>query len=107
MADQNPTDRAERALSSPRLEDAKVERAVMAYMLQEQPILEIVADDFRLLTIPELSQVLNDNPGNFSTNDAVERAVRELVGIGLLECREGGRVQPTRAARYLSRLDAI
>ena len=113
MATENPTDRTERDVACPALEDAKVQRAVMAYMLQEHPVLEILVDDFKPLTVLELSRMLNDDPGDFSTYDAVERAVRDLVGVGLLECRDGrveptdtARYEPSRAARHLSRLDA-
>lgn len=56
-----------------------------------------------MLTIPELSRTLNAEPGGFEDSDAVERAVRELVGAGLLHCRNGF-VLPTRAALYFERL---
>jgi hypothetical protein len=95
MADANPTDCAERDLPRPRAADAKVERVVLAFLLEEHP---------SQLTIPELSLALNADPG-FDSNDAVERAVRELVGAGLLYCC-GGFVLPTHAALYFARLEA-
>ncbi|MET0305265.1 MAG: hypothetical protein ABW196_03435 [Solirubrobacterales bacterium] len=91
MANPNPTDCAERY---PAGEDAKAERVVLAFLLEEHPT---------PLTIPELSRALNADPG-FDTDDAVERAVRELVGAGLLHC-EGAFVVPTRAALYFARLE--
>jgi hypothetical protein len=91
MAETYPTDRA---LSDPAAEDAKAERAVLAFLLDEHPA---------QLTIPELSLALNAHPGSFESEDAVERAVRELVGAGLLRC-QGGFVVPTRAALYVERL---
>jgi hypothetical protein len=94
MADANPTDCAERDLPRPRAEDAKVERAVLALLLEEHP---------SQLTIPELSLALNADPA-FESDDAVERAVCELVGAGLLYCC-GGFVLPTRAALYFARLE--
>lgn len=107
MAKPNPTDCAQRDPSCPRLEDTKVERAVMAYLLQEHIVLELLNPEYpSRLTIIELSLALNERPGDFGSEDAVERAVRELVGAGLLECI-GGRVEPTRAARYYSRLDVL
>jgi hypothetical protein len=95
MADANPTDCAERDLPRPRAEDAKVERVVLAFLLEEHP---------SQLTIPELSPALNADP-SFDSDDAVERAVRELVGGGLLYCH-GRFVLPTRAAVYFARLEA-
>lgn len=95
MADANPTDCAERDLPRPRAEDAKVERVVLAFLLEKHP---------SQLTIPELSLALNADPG-FDSDDAVERAVRELVGAGLLYCH-GRFVLPTRAALYFAWLEA-
>jgi hypothetical protein len=94
MADANPTDCAERDLPRPRAEDAKVERVALAFLLEEHP---------SQLTIPELSLALNADPG-FDSDDAVERAVRELVGAGLIYCC-GGFVLPSRAALYFARLE--
>jgi hypothetical protein len=92
MSCDNPTDCAERHPSS---EDAKAERVVLAFLLEEHP---------SQLTIPELSRALNARPGNFSSDDAVERAIRELDSAGLAHCR-GGFVAPTRAALYFARLE--
>jgi len=94
MADANPTDCAERDLCRPRAEDTKVERVVLAFLLEQHP---------SQLTIPELSLALNADPG-FDSADAVERAVRELVGAGLFYCH-GRFVLPTRAALYFARLE--
>ncbi len=94
MADPNPTDCAERDLRRPDAEDTKAERVVLAFLLEEHP---------SQLTIPELSLVLNVDPG-FDSDDAVERAVRELVGAGMLHC-QGRFVLPTRAALYFARLE--
>jgi hypothetical protein len=91
MANINPTDCAERY---PAGDDAKAERVVLAFLLEEHP---------SQLTIPELSRALNVDPG-FGTADAVERAVRELVGAGLLHC-DGAFLAPTRAALYFARLE--
>jgi hypothetical protein len=49
------------------------------------------------LTIPDLARSLNTEPRDFKRPDAVERAVRDLTGVGLLEIGSG-RVQPTAAA---------
>lgn len=50
------------------------------------------------LTIPDLAQTLNEKQGDFKRSDAVERAVRDLTGVGLVEIDSSGRVQPTAAA---------
>jgi hypothetical protein len=96
MADRNPTDCAERDLSRPGTDDAKAERTVLAFLLEEHPT---------QLTIPELSLALYAHPGDFESDDAVERAVRELVGAGLLHC-EGAFIVPTRAALYFAQLES-
>jgi hypothetical protein len=95
MADPNPTDCAERDLRRPDAEDTKAERVVLAFLLEEHP---------SQLTIPEASLALNADPGGFSNDDAVERAIRELVGAGLLYCQDRF-VLPTRAALYFARLE--
>jgi hypothetical protein len=93
MAETNPTD-CDRNPAHPSAEDAKAERVVLVFLLEEHP---------SQLTIPELSRALNADPG-FDTDDAVERAVRELVGAGLLHC-EGAFIVPTRAALYFAQLE--
>lgn len=95
MADPNPTDRAERDPSGPAAQDAKAERAVLAFLINEHP---------NQLTVAEVSWALNRGPVKFEAEDAVERAVRELVGAGLLRCADGF-VLPTRAALYFARLE--
>jgi hypothetical protein len=94
MAETNPTD-CDRNPAHPSTDDAKAERVVLAFLLEEHP---------SQLTIPEVSQALNAHPGGFRGDDAVERAVRELVGAGLL-CCNGAFVLPTRAALYFERLE--
>jgi hypothetical protein len=74
--------------------DDRVELAVLGFLLHEHP---------DQLTIPEVSRAMNSY-SDFNSEDAVERAVRELVGAGLLRC-QGGYVVPTRAAVYFARLE--
>lgn len=95
MAKFNPTDRAQHDPAGPAAQDAKAERAVLAFVINEHP---------NQLTVAEVSWALNSGPVEFEAEDAVERAVRELVGAGLLRCSDGF-VSPTRAALYLSRLE--
>ncbi len=94
MASENPTGwEPDDDVALPRDEDAKTEGAVLGFVLEQHP---------DHLSIPELARVFHD-PGDFS-NDATERAVRELVGAGLLCCHRG-LVRPTRAALYFARLE--
>jgi hypothetical protein len=81
--------------ASPAEADRKTEAAVLAFLLDEHP---------NRLTVPEISWAMNPRGPEFAEGDAVERAVRELVGAGLLQ-HEGGYVQPTRAALYCHRLE--
>lgn len=96
MSCDNPTDRGLPDPSTPASEDSKVEWAVLGYLLDEHP------DRF---TIPEVSRAMNAGETGFDREDAVERAIRDLVGAGLLHCC-GGFVLPTRAALYYERLAA-
>jgi hypothetical protein len=80
---------------SPAAADRRVESAVLALLILEHPM---------PLTMAELALVMHADPDRFDPRDAAERAVRELVGAGLLHCRDGF-VQPTRAALYFARLE--
>jgi len=75
-------------------EDAKTEMAVLAFVLDEHPT---------QLTIPELSRALNTGSEDFGAFDSVERAIRQLDGAGLLNCK-GGMAVPSRAALYFARI---
>jgi hypothetical protein len=72
-----------------RTEDACAQRAVLSLVLDEHPA--VLASD-------EVEREIG--PG-----DAVERAVRDLTGVGLLR-REGASILPTRAALHFDRLAA-
>ncbi|HEX8753335.1 MAG TPA: hypothetical protein VF731_07950 [Solirubrobacterales bacterium] len=97
MADQNPTGAgcASADAASPAREDAKVESAVLGFILEAHP---------DHLTAAELSLALNPRDGQFADEDAVERALDALVGAGLLHLA-GGLVIPSRAALYFDRLE--
>jgi hypothetical protein len=55
------------------------------------------------LSSAELRRQLFVDEQDFSQTDAYDRAVRDLVAVGLLR-HDGGSVIPTRAASYFSRL---
>lgn len=94
MSYDDPMDR-ERDPATP--QEPKVERVALAFLIDKHP---------DRLTIPQVAREMNAKPGGGSeSGDAVERAIRELVGAGLLHC-QGGYVLPTRAALYFERLEA-
>lgn len=95
MADENPTGRTCPDPSSPAGEDTRTESAVLALLLEEHPI---------HLTMDELVLVLHADPERGDPADAALRAVRELVGAGLVH-REGRFLTPSRAALYFDRLE--
>jgi hypothetical protein len=70
-------------------EDAAVQSAVLGLVLAEHPA---------LLASDEVERELRDG-------EAVERAVRDLTGAGLLR-QEGATVLPTLAALHFDRLAA-
>jgi len=91
MARYHHMDCAERDPSSAAAEDKKVEHGTLAFLLGEHP---------SQLTFPEVERALNAGRQSYP-DDAVERAIRELVGAGLLH-RHGDFVMPTRAALYFA-----
>jgi hypothetical protein len=95
MADANPMGRALLDPPLPLVEDRKTESAVLALLIAEHPI---------RLTMDELILVLQADPERDDPGDAGTRAVRELVGSGLVH-REGRFVSPSRAALYLAALE--
>ncbi|HEX7279328.1 MAG TPA: hypothetical protein VF255_06865, partial [Solirubrobacterales bacterium] len=55
------------------------------------------------LTVAELSRELSGDGGGFAERDALERAIRDLVAVGLVH-RDEEFVAPTRAALRFSEL---
>jgi hypothetical protein len=88
---EKPSPRLERSCNHPSTEhdDAEAQRAVLGFVLNQHPA---------QLTICELAREIDLGGG-----DAVERAIRDLVGAGLLRC-EGASVLATRAALHFDRL---
>ena len=70
-------------------EDAAAQRAVLGFVLDEHPTL-LAADEVER---------------EVGAGDAVDRALDDLTGAGLLR-REGATVLPTRAALHFDRLAA-
>lgn len=67
-------------------EEEAVQRAVLCLVLEAHP---------KSLTIPELAREIGEG---------VERAVRDLVGVGLLECG-GISIRPSRTLAHLDSLE--
>jgi hypothetical protein len=95
MADRNPTDCGEFGPTDYVAETRQAERAVLTFLIDEHP---------SQLTIPEIARTFYAPPADFQKSDVVERAIRELVGAGLLHC-EGAFLVPTRAALYFVGLE--
>jgi hypothetical protein len=79
---------------TPAAEDAATEAAVLNQVLDFHPV---------QVTVAELVREVAGEPLEFGKRDAVERAVRDLSGAGLLHRRDGF-VIPTRAALRFSEL---
>ena len=77
----NPSPRPER-------EDESIQRAVLSLALEAHP---------KSLAIPDLAREIGEG-------DAVERAVRDLVGVGLLDCG-GITIRPSAASLHFERLE--
>jgi hypothetical protein len=75
--------------------DSEMQRAVLAVVLREHPV---------LLTFPALAAELFENPNQLIAGMALARAVRDLVTEGLLYSN-GVFVLPSRPALHLKRLD--
>jgi hypothetical protein len=95
MANENPKGREEREPASTTEEDRRAERAVLALLIHEHPA---------QLTMDELILVLHADQDQIDPGDAALRAVRELVGAGLLY-RHGRFLVPSRAALHFAALE--
>jgi hypothetical protein len=70
------------------MQDQPTQRAVLSLALDAYP---------KSLTIPDLAREID-------AGDAIERAIRDLVGVGLLEC-SGITIRPSGPALHFHRLD--
>lgn len=95
MADQNPTGDRDTAASTPTgVEDDRDQAAVLTVVLALHP---------DHLTIDDLVREVSGGAADFDETDRVERAVRDLVGAGLLH-NLSGLVAPSRAALRFDQL---
>jgi hypothetical protein len=96
MAIHNPMDRGSGDPITTDQVDTVKELAVLDLVLKESP---------DQLTAAELAGLMGADPGDFGANDALERAVKELIGGGLLR-QNGKTLMPTQAARAFNKLAA-
>ena len=78
--------------SSTAEQDLRDQGVVLIHILHRHPT---------LLTIPDLVREITSGSEDFGEGDAVERAVRDLNGIGLLHCPGGLAVPSPAALRFL------
>lgn len=76
-------------------EDAIAQSGVLAFVIEEHP---------DHMTLSELVLAMRRQPERQGERDLFERAVRELVGAGLLH-RHGEFIVPTRAALFVSQFN--
>jgi hypothetical protein len=79
---------------TPAAEDAAAESAVLQQVLDFHPV--------QVTLVELIREVGGESPG-FAERDAIERAVRDLTGAGLLHS-QGAFVAPTRAALRFNEL---
>jgi hypothetical protein len=79
---------------TPAAEDAATESAVLQQILALHPA---------QVTLLELVREVGGESPKFAVRDGIERAVRDLTGVGLLH-GQGGFVTPTRAALRFNEL---
>jgi len=73
-------------------QDIRDQGVVLIHVLTRQPT---------LLTIPDLVREITAGSEDFAEGDAMERAVRDLTGVGLLMCPSGLAVPTPAALRFL------
>lgn len=78
-------------------EDDRDQRAVLIHVLEADP---------PLLTLADLIRELAAGDEEFTEQDRIERAVRELIALGLLH-QSGDLVLSTRAAARFYELEAL
>lgn len=79
---------------TPAAEDAATESAVLQQVLHVHPI---------QVTLAELIREIGGEAPDFAERDAIERAVRDLAGVGLLHSHDQF-ISPTRAALRFNEL---
>ncbi|HEX3174784.1 MAG TPA: hypothetical protein VHQ43_11275 [Solirubrobacterales bacterium] len=73
-------------------QDIRDQGVVLIHVLSRHPT---------LLTIPDLVREITSGSKDFAEGDNLERAVRDLTGVGLLHCPSGLAVPSPAALRFL------
>jgi hypothetical protein len=68
-------------------QDLKDQGVALIHVLQHHPM---------LLTIPDLVREITNGSKDFAEGDNVERALRDLTGVGLLHCPKASSSRPQR-----------
>ena len=90
----NPKGAGDEDASPTAAEDIRDQGIVLIHVLTLHPT---------LLTIPDLVREITSGSEDFAESDNIERAVRDLTGVGLLHC-PGALVVPTHAALRFNEL---
>jgi hypothetical protein len=93
MADENPTGKGAAERPTPAEQDLRDQAVVLTLVLANWPPLRLF----------DLVREIADDSDDFVQRDRIERAVRDLVGVGLLH-RQGEFVLASRAAFHFNRL---
>jgi hypothetical protein len=94
MATKNPTGQGAGEPPTPAQQDLRDQAVVLTQVLSNWPV---------HLTVDDLVREITTDPKDFAERDHVERAVRDLAGVGLLH-RQGKLVLASRAAIHFNRL---
>jgi hypothetical protein len=95
MADENPTGKGAAEHPTPAAQDLRDQAVVLTLVLSNWPI---------HLSLDDLLREIVADPDSFAERDRVERAVRDLVDVGLA-LRSDAALIPSRAALRFSQLE--
>lgn len=88
----NPRGTGDEHVPSTEARDIRDQGVVLIHVLTRHPT---------LMTIPDLVREITAGSEDFAEGDAMERAVRDLTGVGLLMCPSGLAVPTPAALRFL------
>lgn len=88
----NPKGAGDEHVPPTEAQDIRDQGVVLIHVLHRHPT---------LLTIPDLVREITSGSEDFAESDALERAVRDLTGVGLLHCPNGLAMPSPAALRFL------
>lgn len=88
----NPKGAGDHHVPPTEAQDIRDQGIVLIHVLSRHPT---------LLTIPDLVREITGGSEDFAEGDALERAVRDLTGVGLLHCPNGLALPSPAALRFL------